>query len=164
MRKKLVLPASVFLIFFCFLPFSRPSAAQDEFLKVESSARPKRLSRGEEGKIILKLAVPEGVILSPQPSFIIEFNPIPDLVFPKTFFTASDLGIEILEEEGQSRLNLGKPIEIPFTVSPEANRGGHILEGRIKYFARSFKDDWCMKSTAKFSVALSTRPTLLPQK
>ncbi len=132
-------------------------AQDEELLKVSCSVLPKRLSRGEEGKVLLKLTVPQGILISAQPSFIIEFSPVPEIGFPKNFFTALDLNLGVVEEPGQSRLDLSKPIEIPFTVSPDAKPGGHILEGRIKYFARSPDEGWCYKTTSKFSVAFSTR-------
>ena len=132
----------------------------DDLLKIEGSVQPKRLSRGEEGKIILRLRVQEGVFLSAQPFFIIEFAPVPEIVFPKNFFTASDLNVGLIEEKTGSSIDLSKPIEVPFTVSLDAKPGGHILEGKIKYFARSPQEDWCYKTTSKFSVAFSTRTTV----
>ena len=136
----------------------------DDLLKIDGSVQPKRLSRGEEGRIILKLQVQEGVFLSAQPFFIIEFAPVTEIVFPKNFFTASDLNIGLIEEKTGSSIDLSKPIEVPFTVSLDANPGGHILEGRIKYFARSPQEDWCYKTTSKFSIAFSTRTTVFKKK
>jgi hypothetical protein len=134
------------------------SAAQDDdLLKIACSVQPKRLARGEEGKVLLKLTIQEGVLISAQPSFIIEFFPVPEIGFPKNFFTASDLNLGVIDEPGLNHLDLSKPIEIPFTISPDAKSGGHILEGRIKYFARSPEAGWCYKTTSKFSVAFSTR-------
>jgi hypothetical protein len=141
------------LFFFLMCP-----GQEDELLKVESAINPRKLIRGQEGKVSLKLSIKEGIRISPQPDLIIEFNPVEDIVFPKNFFTASDLNIEILEEKGENFLNLSKPIEIPFTISPQARRGSHILEGRIKYFARSKTEGWCLKSNAKFSAAFSVSP------
>ncbi|MHB8093853.1 MAG: hypothetical protein ACYDH0_02835 [Candidatus Aminicenantales bacterium] len=136
----------------------------DELLKIDSSIKPKRLARGEEGKVVLTLKIPDGTFLSAQPSFIIEFLPAPEIVFPKNFFTASDLGIAVIEAGKESYLDLSKPIEIPFTVSPDAIRGGHILEGRIKYFARSPEEEWCYKTTSKFSTAFATSPAIARKK
>ena len=136
----------------------------DDLLKIEGSVQPKRLSRGEEGRIILKLQVQEGVFLSAQPFFIIEFAPVPEIVFPKNFFTASDLNIGLTEEKTGSSIDLSKPMEVPFTISMDAKPGGHILLGRIKYFARSPQEDWCYKTTSKFSVAFSTRTTVFKKK
>jgi hypothetical protein len=135
--------------------------AQEDLLKVESSINPLRLSRGEEGKVILKISVSKGIAISPQPALTIEFSPGEELVFPKNFFTSSDLNIEVLEENGQEYLNLKKPVEIPFTVNPKAKRGIHILEGKVKYFARSNKEGWCLKRSSKFSATYYTRITIV---
>lgn len=135
-------------------------AQEDEgCLKIEASVRPRWLSRGQEGNVILKIKLAKGITVSPQPSFIIECSPSQELLFPKNFFTASDLEIEIKEENGEEYLNLEKPIEIPFTVRLEAKRGNHSFGGKIKYFAFSREEGWCLKSTAKFSASFYTRST-----
>lgn len=132
---------------------------EEECLKVDAAVNPRWLSRGQEGKVVLKIKLAEGIDIHPQPSFIIECNPSDELIFPKSFFTASDLEIEIKEENAKESLNLDKPIEIPFTVSLEAQRGNHTFEGKIKYFAFSKQEDWCLKNTAKFRVSFYTRST-----
>jgi hypothetical protein len=131
--------------------------AQKDVLKIEVSIQPRRLSPGEEGNIVLKLSLEEGIIVSPHPEFIIEFEPIEAIVFPKNFFAASDLKIETLEKDEEEYLDFKQPVKIPFTVSTEAKKGSYILEGRIKYFARSSKEGWLVKNTAKFFAAFSTR-------
>lgn len=136
----------------------------DDLLRIECSISPKRLSRGEVGKVILKLSVKEGITISPQPTFIIEFSPNRELVFPKNFFTASDLEIDVLEDKGDECLSLMKPIEIPFTVNLEATRGRHLLEGKIKYFASNKTEGWCLKNSSKFSVSFSTRQSIIKKK
>jgi hypothetical protein len=132
-------------------------SAQEDFLKIEASIDPRKLSRGEEGAVLLKLSLQEDISVSPQPDFIIEFKPCAEIIFPKNFYTATDLEIETAAREGEESLELGKAIRIPFTVSPEAIKGSHILEGRVKYFARSQKEGWCVRNTAKFFVPFSTR-------
>jgi len=132
-------------------------SAQEDFLKIEASIVPRKLSRGEEGAVLLKLSLQEDIVVSPQPDFIIEFKPGAEIIFPKNFYTATDLEIETAVREGEESLELGKAIRIPFTVSPEAKKGSHILEGRVKYFARSQKEGWCVRNTAKFFVPFSTR-------
>jgi hypothetical protein len=149
---------SGFVIFV--LIFAGGFAQSDEdCLKVNASISPRYLSRGQEGKVVLKITVAEGITINPQPSFIIECDPSYELIFPKNFFTASDLEIEIIEENGDEFLDLEKPVEIPFTVSLEAKRGNHSFGGRIKFFAFSEQDDWCLKSTAKFTASFYTRST-----
>jgi hypothetical protein len=142
--------------------FSLPQ--DDDLLKISCSVQPKRLSRGEEGRVVLKLEIQKGVAISPQPSFIIEFVPVPEIGFPKNFFTASDLNLAVVEGEEEGCLDLSKPIEIPFTIVGDAKPGGHILEGRIKYFARSAEEGWCYKTTTRFSVAFTTRSAVFKKK
>jgi hypothetical protein len=132
-------------------------SAQEDFLKIEASIDPRKLSRGEEGAVLLKLSLQENISVSPQPDFIIEFKPCAEIIFPKNFYAATDLEIETAVREGEESLELGKAIRIPFTVSPEAKKGSHILEGRVRYFARSQKEGWCVRNTAKFFVPFSTR-------
>jgi hypothetical protein len=134
-----------------------PLSAQEDFLKIEASIVPRKLSRGEEGAVILKLSLVEGIVVSPRPDFIIEFKPSAEIMFPKNFYTATDLEIGTVLREEEESLDLGKEIRIPFTISPQARRGSHILEGRVKYFARSRAEGWCVKNTAKFFVSYSIR-------
>jgi len=149
------------LFFFVLLAFLW---AQEDSLKIEVSVIPRKLWRGEEGIVFLKIVLQDGMIISPHPDFIIELKPCPELVFPKNFYTASDLGIEPLGPAGEEFLNLQGPVKIPFTVSPDAKRGSYILEGRIKYFARSKKEGWCVRNTAKFYAAFSTRSSAVKKK
>ena len=160
-KRRLALGLAALLVF---ATFPSLGGQADDLLKIEGSVQPKRLSRGEGGKIVLNLQVKEGVFLSAQPFFIIEFDPVPEIVFPKNFFTASDLNIGLIEEKAGSSVDLSKPMEVPFTVSMDAKPGGHILLGRIKYFARSPQEGWCYKTTSKFSVAFSTRTTVFKKK
>jgi hypothetical protein len=139
-------------------------AEEEKPLKIKSSLSPARLSRAQEGKVVLELVVEKGITISSHPSFIIEFIPCEELIFPKNFFTASDLEIETNEENGHEYLNLKKPIEIPFTVSAEAKRGRHTLLGKIKYFACSTQEEWCLKVTSEFSASFYTRQTTLKKR
>ena len=132
-----------------------------ELLKVDCTVAPSRLSRGQSGKAVIRFAVRGGVEISPHPDFIIEFSPGPELVFAKNFFTARDLEIKVDEKGGGESLTLGRTIEIPFTVSAEARRGTHRLQGRVRYFARSRSENWCVKETARFSASYYTRSTLV---
>jgi len=142
----------IFFIFcFTFLPF----AEEDDTLKIEASVNPKSLSKGQAGKVILKLTLVEGLTINPQPSFTIEFGPNEVIVFAKKTFTDTDLAMEILEDMGEEHLSLKDPIEIPFTVSPDAAGGKQRLEGKINYFVCSKEEGWCLKSNSKFSVSFS---------
>lgn len=137
--------------------FTLLPATDAELMKIEASIIPRRLSRGEEGTVQLKLTLKQGILISPIPEFIIEFEPTAEINFPKNFFTATDLEIEALEEDGEKYLQFKNPIKILFTVSQEAEKGSHILEGKIKYFARSREEGWCLKTTTKFYVPFYTR-------
>ena len=137
---------------------------EDDLLKIEASVSPKRLSRGKEGKIVLKLVLEEGITIIPQPSFIIELNPCKELDFPKNLFTASHLEIKILEENGEEYLDLKDPIEMPFSVRMDAKQGNHLVEGKIKYFACSREEGWCLRDTSKFRAVFSVRRTKLKTK
>ena len=132
----------------------------DDLFKIEASISPARLSRGQEGKVILRFTVQEGLTINPLPSFTVEISPSDELVFSKNFFSSSDLEIEILEEDGKEYLDLSKQIEILFTVRGEAERGIHNLQGKIKYFAVSKKENWCLKTTSNFSASFYVRVSL----
>jgi hypothetical protein len=155
--KKIGVFIFLWFLFSVLFPYLR---AQEDFLKIEASVIPRKLSRGEEGTVLLRLSLQAGITVSPHPDFIIEFKPCEELVFPKNFFTASDLEIDTLDGGEGEYLDLKDAIKVPFTVSLEAKKGSHILEGRIKYFARSKKEDWLVKNTAKFYATFATRASV----
>ena len=145
------------VFFLCFLLFySNSFFSENELFQIEASISPRRLSKGQEGKVMLKITLKKGITISAQPQFIIEFKPSEELIFPKNFFTASDLEVEILKENGQEYLNLEKPLEIPFSVDMNALRGNHTLEGKIKYFACLMEEGVCFKTTTEFSASFYT--------
>jgi len=152
------------LLIFCFALSLFSLAEVEKPLKIKSSISPARLSRAQEGKVVLELVVEKGTTISPYPSFTIEFSPCEELIFPKNFFTASDLEIETTEENGHEHLNLKKPIEIPFTINTGAKRGRHTLQGKIKYFARSAQEGWCLKAASEFSASFYTRQTIIKKR
>ncbi len=133
-----------------------PLAVAEDLLTIEAGIAPRRLARGQEGKIILTVRVKKGIAVSALPAFTIEVEGGQDLVFPKNFFTGSDLALAHVEVEGKDCLDLRTPIEIPFTVGPKARRGVYVLRGRVKYFAFDLDGGWCLKSSIKFSTAYST--------
>jgi hypothetical protein len=147
---------SMMAIIVFWIGLSQLSSAPEDLLKIEASIQPRRLRRGEEGNVVLKVSVKEGIKISSQPSFTIEFAHSSELSFPKNFFSASDLEIEIVEEDGKEYLNLTEPIKIPFTVKMEAKRGNHTFSGKVKYFACSREESWCLKYTSKFSAGFYT--------
>jgi len=137
-------------------PDVRPTAGAEDLLKVEAGISPKRLVRGQEGKVILKVRLKKGIAISALPAFTIEVEGGEDLVFPKNFFTGSDLALVRVEIGEKDCLDLQAPIVIPFTVSPKARRGVYVLHGRVKYFAFDLEGGVCLKSSTKFSTAYST--------
>jgi hypothetical protein len=151
MRKALFLTIIFICLFFLCL-----GAEKYDLLEVGANIQPKRLSRGQEGHIVLKFAVKDGIMISSQPSFIIEIDPSDTLAFSKDFFTASDLEIEVMEKDGKEYLDLSEPVLVPFTVMPEAERGNHVLEGQVKFFACSIEEGWCLKDKKEFSATFYT--------
>jgi hypothetical protein len=155
------------LLFFCLFVWLRPQSSTSSrsvdvgldqaLLKAEAAVSPRRLSRSQEGKVILTFTLQEGILISSQPSFTVEFAPSDELVFPKNFFSATDLEIAILEVDGVTYLDLENPIEIPFTVGTEVSRGNYILEGKVKFFAFSRKDGAIVKTSSKFEAAFYAR-------
>ncbi|MBM3294154.1 MAG: hypothetical protein FJY82_06465 [Candidatus Aminicenantes bacterium] len=131
--------------------------AAEDLVKVESRVAPLRLARGEEGKIVLKLTVKPGIVVTAASGVTVELEPNGELVFPKSFFTAADLAVPRVVVEGKECLDFGKPVEIPLTVSPNARRGVHVIRGRVKYYGTSLAEGWCYKSAVKFSATFSTR-------
>lgn len=158
MKKKIFL-----WILVCSL-FPAASASEDDVLKVEASIVPKTLSRSQEGKIVLRLHLQEKLTISPQPFFIVELSPNEELVFSKDVFTADDLNMETVVEDGEEFLSIKEPVEIAFAVRLEAASGAHRLEGRVKYFACSKEEGWCLKSSSRFSVSFSTRRSIFKKK
>ncbi|MBD3415344.1 MAG: hypothetical protein GF421_13060 [Candidatus Aminicenantes bacterium] len=150
MRK--ILCAAVFI---CLAGLSL-SAEKYDLLRVDANIQPKRLSRGQEGHVVLKFTVEDGILISSQPSFIIEIDPSDTLAFSKDFFTASDLEIGVKEQGGKEYLDLSEPVLVPFTVKPEAQRGNHVLKGKVKFFACSVEEGWCLKDKIEFSVTFYT--------
>ncbi|MBS3819074.1 hypothetical protein KGY73_06175 [bacterium] len=154
--KRLIYVFAVALLSFALL-FSGEDFEEGKPLKIEASVKPWGLYRGQEGKVVLKLEIREGITINPQPSFIVELDETEELTFPKNFFTSSDLEMEIIEKNGEDYLNLDDPLEIPFTVKLDAPKGKHTLEGKIKYFACSREEKWCLKTTSPFKVSFYTR-------
>lgn len=154
----------ILLLIVPFLLLGFVSSVVEDLLKVNVSINPMRLRRGEEGKIVLKFTVKEGIRISSQPSFTIDLEASDELIFPKNFFSASDLEIEIKEEDGKEYLDLKGPIEIPFSVNMDAKSGNHTIGGKIRYFACSQEEGWCLKYTAKFSSAFFTSSRIFQKK
>ncbi|MGB2905888.1 MAG: hypothetical protein WBB73_02240 [Candidatus Aminicenantaceae bacterium] len=137
------------------------SADENSLLQVRASVLPRRLARGEEGRIELRFTLREGITISPVPHFTIVLDPSDELAFPKDFFTNSDLEMEIIEEEGRQYLNVTETVNIPFTVKTDARRGSHRIQGRIRYFGCFLDEGWCLKDTTTFSASFYTSNRLI---
>lgn len=163
MRKKIIYLffGGVIFLFFCLLVLDGGEAS---VLEILASIEPPRLSRGQEGKVVFKFKIDENVRIIPLPHFIIEFEPSDALVLPKNFFSSSDLGIKILEENDREFLDLSEKVEVPFTVKLEAKRGRYLLKGKVRFFALSQTEDWCLKTSEKFSVSFYTLSSVYKKK
>ncbi len=144
------------LICLTLLSFASDKSDKYDLLGINANVSPKRLSRGQEGNIVLNFSVKEGIIISSQPSFIIEIEPSDILAFSKDFFTASDLDIKVKEKDGVEYLDLSEPVKVPFTVKTEAERGNHMVKGKVRYFACSLEEEWCLKDKKGFSATFYT--------
>ncbi len=158
MKKLFILIIAVFAL------IQVPSAIEYELLQIKASLNPRRLSRGQEGEIVLKFTVKEGIVINSLPNFIIELDPLEELVFPKDFFSASDLEIKVIEENGKEFLDLTEPVNFPFTVKLSAKRGNHTVTGKVKYFAYSKAEGWCLKDKTTFSASFYTSNRIVQKK
>jgi hypothetical protein len=86
------------LIFFA----AGPLLAGEDLIKIEAGIVPRRLSRGQGGKVVLKVGLKKGIAISALPAFTIEFEGNEDLVFPKSFFTGSDLTLSRSKSEARN--------------------------------------------------------------
>ncbi len=158
MKKLLILIIAVFAL------IQVPSALEYELLQIKASLSPRRLSRGQEGEIVLKFTIAEGIVINSLPNFIIELDPSEELVFPKDFFSASDLEIKVIEVNGKEFLDLTELVNIPFTVKLSAKRGNHTVTGKVKYFAFSKEEGWCLKDKTTFSASFYTSNRIVQKK
>jgi len=71
------------LVFLSFIYLLTGAQQEEACLRVEASIRPRWLSRGQEGKVIIKIILAKGITINPQPSFVIECTPSQELIFPK---------------------------------------------------------------------------------
>jgi len=124
-----------------------------DLLRVSGSVEPKRMRRGQEGVLRLRFRVEPGIRILSQPDFKIEITSSDALSFPKAFYSASDLEMTIVEEEGREYLDMSAGVGIPCTVKLEARSGNHVVRGRVKYFGCDREDGWTMKNKTRFSAS-----------
>ena len=139
---------------------ARPSADRYDLLTVTASVVPKRMQRGQEGELRLRFRIRPGITINSQPEFIIEVRPSDALSFPKAFYSASDLEMKIIEEEGRQFLDMTGVLAIPFTVKLEAQRGNHAVRGRVRYFGSAHEQGWTLKHKTTFSASFYTSSRL----
>lgn len=124
-------------------------SSQEDYLKIDAQITPKYIFQGEEGILKIKITPKEGIKISSHPEFIIKLHDNGNLVFPKIFFTASELNYQTKQEDNVILLDLEKEIEIPFKVNDNSLIGRHKISGEI-IFTAIFKDNWSLKTYQKF--------------
>jgi hypothetical protein len=124
-------------------------SSQEDYLKIDTRVAPKNIFQGEEGILKIKITPKEGIKISSHPEFIIKLHDNSNLVFPKIFFTASELNYQTKQEDNVILLDLEKEIEIPFKVNDNSLIGRHKISGEI-IFTAIFKDNWSLKTYQKF--------------
>ena len=125
------------------------NSSQEDYLKIDTQVTPKSIFQGAEGTLKIKITPKEGIKISSHPEFIIKLHDNSNLVFPKIFFTASELNYQTKQEDNVILLDLEKEIEIPFKVNDNSLIGRHKISGEI-IFTAIFKDNWSLKTYQKF--------------
>lgn len=125
------------------------NSSQEDYLKIETQVTPKNIFQGAEGTLKIKITPKEGIKISSHPEFIIKLHDNSNFVFPKIFFTASELNYQTKQEDNVILLDLEKEIEIPFKVNDNSLIGRHKISGEI-IFTAIFKDNWSLKTYQKF--------------
>jgi len=138
----------------CFLIFSIffiniNNSSQEDYLKIDIQVTPKYIFQGEEGTLKIKITPKEGIKISSHPEFIIKLHDNSNFIFPKVFFTASELSFQTKQEDNVILLDLEKEIEIPFKVNDNSLIGRHKISGEV-IFTAIFKDNWSLKTYQKF--------------
>jgi hypothetical protein len=135
------------------------SLSQEEYLKIDASVSPASIKQGEEGVLKIKIT-PRGDIKIPSISshlgFMIKFEDNANLSFPKVFFTASELDLQMKQEDDSVYLDFEKEIPITFKVSEGSLIGKHKISGEV-VFTAVFKDNWSVKTYQKFNADFSSK-------
>lgn len=143
------------MIFF----FTLAAYPQDEYLKIDTSVSPSSISRGEEGVLKIKIT-PRSDIKIPSISshlgFMIKFEDDANLSFPKVFYTASELDLQMKQENDSVYLDFEKEIPITFKVTEDSLAGKHQINGEV-IFTAVFKDNWSVKTHQKFNADFSSK-------
>ena len=143
-------------LFILMLTILLPAQTQEDYLKIEAQITPRLIRQGEEGILKLKITPKDGIRISSHPEFIIKLKDNSNLVFPKIFFTASELNFHTKQESGTIILEMGKQIEIPFKVQENSLLGRHRITGEVVFTAVS-DDHWSLKTYQKFFTEFISR-------
>jgi hypothetical protein len=143
----------IYSVLACIFFFTLVTHAQDEYLKIDTSVTPTSISQGEEGVLKIKIT-PRSDIKIPSISshlgFMIKFEDNANLSFPKVFFTASELDLQMKQENDSVYLEFEKEIPITFKVAEDSLLGKHKISGEV-IFTAVFKDNWSVKTYQKFN-------------
>jgi hypothetical protein len=140
---------TIYTVLTCLLFLTIPSHPQEEYLKIDTSISPTRISQGEEGVLKLKITPRSDIKISSFLGFMIKLDNNANLSFPKIFFTASELDLGTKQENDIIYLELAKEIPIPFKVNRNSLIGKHKISGEV-VFTAVFKDNWSLKTYQKF--------------
>lgn len=152
---------SYFCLFMLLMPFLL--AGQEEeplpYLSVSAKTNKKYFFQGEEGQIKIRITPRSDINISVNPDMLIRFKPDANLVYVKNFFTASELDLLTIQEEGTDYVyyNLDKEIVIPFKVSENALIGKMIIEGEVAFWAIFASNHWCLKTYQPFQIEIISR-------
>lgn len=147
-----------------FLSIAPPVTSQDAFLDIIVQVSPSGIRQGQEGVLKIKIMPRGSLRISANPEFMIKFDANNNLVYPKFFFTGSELNFKTVQEKDGIYLDFDREIEISFKVSDSALLGRQVISGEIVYTAL-FQDNWSIKTFQKFSTNFtSLRNTRLPRK
>jgi len=155
----------VIVILFLLAVFFLPSVAnQDAYLDVFAQVSPSVIRQGQEGVLKIKIIPRASLRISANPELMIRFDNNSNLVYPKQFFTGSELNFKTVQEQDGIYLDFDREIEITFKVSEAALLGRQVISGEIVYTAL-FQDNWSIKTYQRFSTNFtSLRNTSLPRK
>lgn len=139
-------------------------SSQEDYLKIVTNVTPERVQQGEEGILKIKITPKDHIRISSHPEFIIKLDQTNTLIFPKIFFTSSELDFQTKQEQETVYLELNKEVEIPFKLSETSLIGKHTINGEI-IFTAVFKDNWSLKTYQKFTAGFrASRNTKIKKK
>lgn len=129
------------------------------YLTVSARTNKRYYFQGEEGQIRIRITPRPDINISVNPDMLIRFKTDANLVYAKNFFTASELDLLTIQEEGTDYVyyNLDKEIVIPFKVSEDALIGRLVIGGEVAFWAIFASNHWCLKTYQPFQVEIASR-------